>query len=295
MHCGGTLAAGSRLRRPALTRELWLAWLAFDLAGIIPLAELERVRATPLAICNRRALISGNPSDCALRIHPSLPIQDVTLLGEPADYAHKSVSFDLGCLGIAIGLGSPFRYQVDDHQTVCLHLSFGGLGRIEIDGQHFNANLDQPGLYLPGEAYRCEIRNPHGLLITTQVESIATQALILAEEAGLDHLDLSLLQRPVAIGAGQDAHRQLLGLMRKTLSLLDVGQGLGPDFGNRVPLSRDPGVTPGQNPHQGFSQLDWSSSSSGAFGDRQDKAIASLLCRQIAAMVYPQLVGGARS
>ena len=39
---------------------------------------------------------------------------DVTLLADPADYAHKSVRFDLGCLGIAIGLGSPFRYQVDD-------------------------------------------------------------------------------------------------------------------------------------------------------------------------------------
>jgi hypothetical protein len=269
-----------------------VSWTAFLLSGEDPLAELERVLATPLAIGNRRALVSVNPSDCALRIHSSLPIQDLTLLGDLADYAHKSVRFDLGSLGIAIGLGSPFRYQVDDHAAVCFHLSFGGLGRFEIGGQYLDANLDQPGLYLPGEAYRCEIRNPHGLLITTQVESIATQALILAEEAGLDHLDLSLLQRPVAIGVAQDAHRQLLGLMRKTLSLLDVDQGLGPDLGDPVRLSRGPGLIPGQNPHQGLSPLDGSSSSSGAFGDRQDKAIASLICRQIAAMVYPQLVVG---
>ena len=295
MHWGGTLAAGSQWRRTALGRDHWLAWLAVVLVGVIPLAEFERVRATPLAIGNRRALISDNPSDCALRIHPSLPIRDVTLLADPADYAHKSVRFDLGCLGIAIGLGSPFRYQVDDHQTVCFHLSFGGLGRIEIGGQHFDANLDQPGLYLPGEAYRCEIKSPHGLVVTTQVESIASQALMLAEEAGLDHLDLSVLQRPVAIGATQDVHRQLLGMMRKTLSLLDVGQGLGPDLGNPLPLSRDPVLTPGQNPHQGLSQLDGSSGRSGAFDDRQAKAIARLLCRQIAAMVYPQLVEGARS
>ena len=248
---------------------------------------------TPLAIGNRRASIRDRSSDCAMRIHPSLPIQAVSPLGDPGDYAHKSTTFDLGSLGIAIGLGSPFRYQVDDHSTVCFHLSLGGLGRIEMAGQYFDINLDQPGLYMPGEAYRCEIDNPHGLVITTEVELIATQALVLAEEACLDHLDLSLLQRPLAIAADQNIHSQLLGLMRKTLCLLDGGQGLGPDLGDRPPLSGHPGLPQAQSPRQNCSQPARSSSRPGALGGRQDRAIASLISRQIAAMVYPQLVQGA--
>ena len=63
------------------------------------MSELMRLRSTPLALCNGRALMSSSPADCAQRIHPSLPIQDVGLLADPADYAHKSASLDLGSLG----------------------------------------------------------------------------------------------------------------------------------------------------------------------------------------------------
>ena len=232
------------------------------------MAELNRVIATPLAICNDLATIRTSSADCAMRIHPALPVQDVTLLADPEDYAHKSVGFNLGSLGIAIGLGSPFRYQVDDHKLSCFHLSFGGQAFIEIGAKHFEANLERPAIYLPGEAYRCEIHQPHGLVITTQVERLAAEALLMAEQAGLDGLDLSWLQRPLAIGPTRMAHSQLLKLMRKTLSLLDwadATQGLAPSPG-----------------------LD--SASAGGLGPGQDGAIASLICRQIAAMVYPQLV-----
>ena len=230
------------------------------------MSELMRLRSTPLAICNARALISSSPADCARRIHPSLPIQDVGLLADPADYAHKSASLDLGSLGISIGMGSPFRFQVDDHPLVTLLLSCGGQGLLEIGGQSFAIDPGQPALYLPGEAFCYQITHPHGLVITTRVENLAAQALLLAEQAGLAGPDLSLLQRPLAIGPTRLALNQLLMLMRKTLSLLDLASGQG--------------LAPGRP---------------GGLGPGQDGAIASLICRQIAAMVYPHLVEGPHS
>ena len=227
------------------------------------MSELMRLRSTPLALCNGRALMSSSPADCAQRIHPSLPIQDVVLLADPADYAHKSASLDLGSLGISIGMGSPFRFQVDDHAVVTLLLSYGGQGRLEIGGQSFSIDPGQPALYLPGEAFRYQITQPHGLVITAQVEQLAAQALLLAEQAGLDGPDLSLLQRPLAIGPTRLVFSQLLKQTRKTLALLDLVPGQGLVAG-----------------------------SPGGLGPGQQGAIASLICRQIAAMVYPQLVEG---
>jgi len=234
------------------------------------MAELNRLLATPLAICDGWALISDSPADCPQRIHPSLPIQDVTLLADPADYAHKSASLDLDSLGISIGMGSPFRFQVDDHAVVTLLLSCGGTGQLEIGGHCFDINPSRPALYLPGEAYRYQITQPHGLVITTNVERLAAEALKLAEQAGLDGLDLSLLQRPLAIGPTRMALIQLLKLLRKTLALLDLAASTR-------------GLPPGQGLGVG---------SPGGLGLGQHKMIASLICRQMAAMVYPQLVEG---
>ncbi len=236
------------------------------------LAELIRLLSTPLAILNRRALLSQSPGDCAQRIHPSLPIQDVTLLADPTDYAHKSASLNLGPLGISIGMGSPFRFQVDDHPVVSLLLSCGGQGQLAMGGQRFAIDPERPALYLPGEAFSYQINQPHGLVITTQVERLAAQALLLAEQAGVDDLDLTLLQRPLAIGPTRLALRQLLGLIPKTLALLDLS-----DASQRL--------APGPPPRTG---------SAGGLGQGQEEAIVSLICRQIAALLYPQLLEGAR-
>lgn len=239
------------------------------------MAELNRIQSTPLAYCNGRALISASAADCSQRIHPSLPIQELTLLDDPGDYAHKSACLDLGPLGVSVGMGSPFRFEVEDHAVVTLLLSCGGQGKIEIGGQGFVIEPGQPALYLPGEAYSYAISKPHGVVITTQVERIAAQALALAEQAGLDGIDLSLLQRPLAIGPTRAALSQLLKLMRKTLSLLDVAapaRGLAP--GSRM-------LQPGLGADQGLPR---------AGVHAQDDSIAGLICRQIAAMVYPQLV-----
>jgi len=222
------------------------------------LAESIRLRSTPLAILNRRAMLSESPADCGQRIHPSLPIQDVTLLADPSDYAHKSASLNLDCLGISIGMGSPFRFQVDDHSVVSLLLSFGGQGQLAMGGQSFTIDPERPALYLPGEAFSYQINQPHGLVITTQVERLAAQALLLAEQAGVDGLDLSVLQQPLAIGPTRAALHQLLGLIPKTLSLVDLSDGAQ-------------GLAPGQ-----------------------EEAIACLICRQIAGLLYPQLLEGAR-
>ena len=100
-------------------------------------------------------------------------------------------------------------------------------------------------------------------MITAQVEQLAAQALLLAEQAGLDGPDLSLLQRPLAIGPTRLVFSQLLKQTRKTLALLDLAPGQGLVAG-----------------------------SPGGLGPGQQGAIASLICRQIAAMVYPQLVEG---
>ena len=239
---------------------------------VSPLAEVIRLLSTPLAILNRRALLSESPGDCAQRIHPSLPIQDVTLLADPTDYAHKSASLNLGPLGISIGMGSPFRFQVDDHAVVSLLLSCGGQGQLAMGGQRFVIDPERPALYLPGEAFSYQINQPHGLVITTQVEHLAAQALLLAEQAGVDGLDLSVLQRPLAIGPTGVALRHLLGLIPKTLSLLDLSVGAQ-------------GLAPGQSPGPG---------GDGGLESGQDEAIASLICRQIAGLVYPQLLEGAR-
>ena len=239
---------------------------------VIPLAEVIRLLSTPLAILNRRALLSESPGDCAQRIHPSLPIQDVTLLADPTDYAHKSASLNLGSLGISIGMGSPFRFQVDDHPVVSLLLSCGGQGQLAIGGQRFAIDPERPALYLPGEAFTYQISQPHGLVITTQVERLATQALLLAEQAGVDDLDLTLLQRPLAIGPTRVALRHLLGLIPKTLALLDLSVGAQ-------------GLAPGQSPGPG---------GDGGLESGQEEAIANLICRQIAALLYPQLLEGAR-
>lgn len=243
----------------------WLPVVSF-------LAEWIRLLSTPLAILNRRALLSQSPGDCAQRIHPSLPVQDVTLLADPSDYAHKSASLNLGCLGISIGMGSPFRFQVEDHPVVSLLLSFGGQGQLTMGGQSFAIDPERPALYLPGEAFSYQINQPHGLVITTEVERLAGQALLLADQAGVDGLDLSVLQRPLAIGPTRVALRQLLGLIPQTLSLLDLS-----DATQRLAA--------GPPPRAGFA---------GGLGQAQEEAIASLICRQIAALLYPQLLEGAR-
>ena len=51
-----------------------------------------------------------------------------------------------------------------------------------------------PGLFLPGEAYRCEIRDAHGYVISTTPERLVLSALAMAEASGLDGPDLSLLR-----------------------------------------------------------------------------------------------------
>ncbi len=265
---------------------------------MVPMAELNRVLATPLLICNDRAAIRTSPADCARRLHPALPIQDVCPLVEGTDYAHKSVSFDLGCLGVSIGLGSPFRYQVDDHDMICFHLSFGGQALIAIGGEHYEANLERPGLYLPGEGYRAQIRQPHGVVMTTRLESIAAQALILADQAGVDGLDLSVLQRPLAIGPSREIHARLLRLMGRTLALLngDGGASLAiaaqePGSPGAMP-SRRPGLHLGQDQVQDQVQDQYKGQfqGPGRADVTQEQSIATLLCRQIAAMVYPELL-----
>ena len=95
---------------------------------------------------------------------------------------------------------------------------------------------------------------------------------MLAEQAGVDGLDLSVLQRPLAIGPTRVALRQLLGLSPPPLSLLDLS-----DATQRLAA--------GPPPRAG---------SAGGLGQAQEEAIASLICRQIAALLYPQLLEGAR-
>ncbi len=185
------------------------------------MSELLRVGAAPLAGLQARAVVVSGDEACWSRVSAALPAVDAHPLDPASDYAHKVASLELPGLRVAVGLGSSFRFAVGDHALNTFLLSCGGRASVRQGGACLHNSPEMPGLFLPGEAYRCEIRDAHGYVIATTPERLALSALAMAEASGLDGLDLSLLQRPMVVGPTHPSQAHVLSLLRSTLQLLD--------------------------------------------------------------------------
>ena len=217
------------------------------------MSEIARVRASPLAALEAIAVMASNARDCQARVARFLPVRDAHPLLSGQDYAHKTASLQVGSLGVAVGLGSSFRFAVDNHELVTFLLSSGGRTRVHLGGATYGNSPERPGLFLPGEAYHCEISEANGCVVTVRPERLASAALAMAQEIGADSVDLTVLQKPLEVDlqTGRSAH--LLALLSNTLLMLD---GL-----------------------HAASVL-----------ELQSKALGDLICRQIAGLLIPRLV-----
>lgn len=221
------------------------------------MSEVLRVQSTPLAALNSLAVLTTRARDCASRVAPCLPVREAYPLVDGQDYAHKTASLRLGGVGVSVGLGSSFCFEVDNHEVVTLLVSSGGRARVELDGAVYGNSPQQPGLFLPGEAYRCELADANGCVVTARPERIATMALTMAEEMDAPTLDLAVLQRPLELGPPRGSSAHLLDLLCRTLSLLE-----GLQASSRWPS--------------------------------QSQGLEDLLCRVIAGLLFPSLVGPKR-
>jgi hypothetical protein len=147
---------------------------------------------------------------------------------------------------------------VDNHELVTFLLSSGGRTRVRLGGAIYGNSPEQPGLFLPGEAYHCEISEANGFVVTVRPERLASAALAMAQEMGVDSVDLTVLHKPRELGlqSGRSAH--LLALLRKTLLMLD-----GLHASSALQL--------------------------------QSSALDDLICRQIAGLLIPQLLRSKRA
>lgn len=223
------------------------------------MSELQRVAAARLAGLEARSVVASGVEACWARVSSYLPALDAQPLDPHGDYAHKIASLELQGLRIGIGLGSPFRFAVDDHPLTTFLLSCGGQASVRQGGHWLHNSPEAPGLFLSGEACLCEIRNAHGYAIAASPERLAASALAMAESRGMDTVDLSLLQRPMAVAPVQASTAHVLSLLRTTLQLLDLEPAPGP--------------------------------LQGAMENRQQQLpIAELICRQLCALLIPSLV-----
>jgi hypothetical protein len=222
------------------------------------MSELLRVRASPLAALDALAVIASNARDCQSRVARFLPVRDAHPLLSGQDYAHKTASVQLGSVGVAVGLGSPFCFEVDNHEVVTFLLSSGGRTRVRLGGATYGNSPAQPGLFLPGEAYHCEISEANGFVVTVRPERLAGAALVMAQEMGADSVDLSMFQKPheVDVQSGRSAH--LLALLSNTLLMLD-----GLHASSALQL--------------------------------RNNALEDLICRQIAGLLIPRLLRSTRA
>lgn len=222
------------------------------------MSELLRVGASRLDALESQAVLASGPDSCWRRVSCSLPALDAHPLACDHDYAHKTAAIRLPGLTVAIGLGSAFAFRVDDHPCSSLLLSCGGRAQVRQGGVCLGNSPEVPGLYLPGEAFHCEIRNAHGYLISVRPERLAASVLALAEDRGLEGVDLGALQRPRPVDLGEARSARVLSLLRTTLQLLERGPALPGGIDKDAPL------------HHAW--------------------LEDLICRQISGLLIPQLL-----
>ena len=98
------------------------------------MSELLRVGASPLASFEARAELASCADACWKRVSHCLPALDAHPLSLTDDYAHKTAAVELPGLTIAIGLGSPFSFRVNDHAHSSFLLSCGGRSLVRQGG-----------------------------------------------------------------------------------------------------------------------------------------------------------------
>ena len=222
------------------------------------MSELLRVAVSRLASFEAWAELASGADACWRRVSRCLPALDAHPLSLTDDYAHKTAAVELPGLTIAIGMGSPFSFRVNDHAHSSFLISCGGRSLVRQGGVLLGNSPDVPGLYLPGEAFCCEIRNAHGYLISVRPERLAASALTLAEARGLDSVDLAALQRPVALDLSQAHSAHVLAMLQTTLQLLEQGP---------APAASAPPVSP-----------------------LHRASIGDLICRQLCVLLIPELL-----
>lgn len=175
-----------------------------------------------LAILNSRARYCFDADCCHQRIAKTIQVISIAPIGGIDGYVHKSASCDLGSIGLSVGMGSPFEYAVDDHDTATLMLSTGGTAQIQLDNRTLICTPERPALYLSGERYRCQIQQAHGIELRLDRHKLAQSAMVMAEQAGSHGLDATRLLRPWPIPSDSRVSMGLLSMLLKTLTFLDL-------------------------------------------------------------------------
>ena len=175
-----------------------------------------------LPILNHRASYILDPNCCYQRIAKTIKVISIAPTGKTDHYIHKSASCDIGSIALSVGMGSPFAYTVDDHDTATLMISTGGTAQIDLNKHSFLCTPKLPALYLAGERYRCQIQEANGIELRLDRQKLAQSAMVMAEQSGNDGLDCTRLFQPWQIQSDSRWSMGLLGMLSKTLTYLDL-------------------------------------------------------------------------
>jgi hypothetical protein len=183
---------------------------------------LLRYQDTALPVLNSRASYIFDPSCCHQRIAKTIQAISIEPIGGSSNYVHKSASCDIGSIALSVGMGSAFRFSVDDHDTATLMLSTGGSAQVRIGKSSYISAPQSPAVYLAGERYSCQIRQANGIELRLDRQKLAQRALVLAEQAGRDSLDCCRIFQPWQVQPDNQLSMGLVAMLSKTLTYLDL-------------------------------------------------------------------------
>jgi hypothetical protein len=188
-----------------------------------------RHQALFLPLLNALATLDFDPNNCHERIAKTIPISSINPTGDVTNYVHKSAHINIGSIQLSVGLGSPFEFWVDDHDSPSLLLSTGGNAQIQVGHHTYRCNPSAPAIFLAGESYSCQITDANGIELRLDRQKLAQQAMVMAERLGLDGLDCSRLFRPLEMKSDTPSSAGLHSMLTRSLHYLDVS---GADVSN---------------------------------------------------------------
>lgn len=175
-----------------------------------------------LPVLNSRASYIFDPSCCQQRIAKTIQAISIEPIIDNGDYVHKSASCDIGSIALSVGMGSAFRFSVDDHDTATLMLSTGGSAQVRIGRCTYISAPQSPAVYLAGERYSCQIRQANGIELRLDRQKLAQCALVMAEQSGRNSLDCCRLFQPWQVQSDNRLSMGLVTMLSKTLTYLDL-------------------------------------------------------------------------
>jgi hypothetical protein len=183
---------------------------------------LLRYQDAALPVLNSRASYIFDPSCCHQRIAKTIQVISIEPIGGSDNYVHKSASCDIGSIALSAGMGSAFRFSVDDHDTATLMLSTGGSAQVRIGNSTYISDPQSPAVYLAGERYSCQIRQANGIELRLDRQKLAQRALVMAEQVGRDSLDCCRLYQPWQVRSDNHLSMGLVAMLSRTLTYLDL-------------------------------------------------------------------------